>query len=66
MCLNIGVGSLIRRLGVNSKPTIREQAIQDLVKIGGLAIEQLSEALNHSDPYIRKGATEALKRIKEG
>ena len=42
---------------------IREQAIQYLVKIGGLATDQLTEALEHKNHLIRSGATEALGMI---
>jgi len=63
MCLNIGVERLIKNLGNMSNFEIREQAIQYLVKIGGLATDQLTEALEHKNHLIRSGATEALGMI---
>ena len=63
MCLNIGVERLIKRLGNTSNFEVREQSIQDLVKIGGLAIDQLTEALVHNNHLIRSGAAEALAMI---
>ena len=63
MCLNIGVERLIKNLGNRSNFDVREQAIQYLVKIGGLAIDQLTEALEHKNHLIRSGAAEALGMI---
>jgi HEAT repeat protein len=63
MCLNIGVDRLIKNLGNRSNTEVKEQAIQYLVKIGGLAIDQLTEALEHKDRFIRSGAAEVLGMI---
>jgi len=63
MCLNIGVERLIKNLGNRSNFEVREQAIQYLVKIGGLAIDQLTDALEHKNQLIRSGAAEALGMI---
>ena len=66
MCLNIGVERLIKNLGNSSNFEVREQAIQYLVKIGGLAIDQLTEALDSKNHLIRSGAAEALGMIGSG
>ncbi|MFX1338607.1 MAG: HEAT repeat domain-containing protein [Promethearchaeota archaeon] len=58
MCLNIGVEKLIKRLANSGNFEVREQAIQYLVKIGGLAIDHLTEALEHKNYFIRSGAAE--------
>lgn len=63
MCLNIGVDKLIKNLGNRSNIEVREQAIQYLAKIGGLAIDQLMEALEYKNFHIRSGAAEALGMI---
>jgi HEAT repeat protein len=63
MCLNIGVEKLIKNLGNSNNFEAREQAIQYLVKIGGLAIDQLTEALEHKNPHIRSGAARVLGMI---
>jgi len=63
MCLNIGVGKLIKNLGNKNNIEVREQAIEYLVKIGGLAIDQLTEGLEHRNPLIRSGAAKALGMI---
>lgn len=63
MCLNIGVDRLIKNLGNRSNFEVREQAIQYLVKIGGLATDQLTDALEHKKHFIRNGAAEALGMI---
>ena len=63
MCLNIGVERLIKNFGNRSNFDVREQAIQDLAKIGGLATDQLTDALEHNNPLIRSGAAEALGMI---
>ena len=64
MCLNIGLDKLIKRMG-SSNLSVRQKAIQDLVKVGGLAIEHLNQALNSSNDKIRSGAKEALDRINK-
>ena len=63
MCLNIGVEKLIKKLGNKDNIEVKEQAIQYLVKIGGLAIDQLTEALEHKNQLIRVGVVEVLGKI---
>jgi HEAT repeat protein len=63
MCLNIGVERLIKKLGNKNNIEVKEQAIQYLVKIGGLAIDQLTEALEYKNILIRSGVAEVLGKI---
>ena len=64
MCLNIGLDKLIKRLG-STNTNVREKTIQDLIKVGGLAVEHLEQALNNPNDKIRSGAQEVLNKIGE-
>jgi len=51
-------------LGYQNNCEIREQSIQDLVNIGGQALDQLIDALKHKNYHIRRGIAEVLGMIR--